>query len=113
MVDRDRIADPQPDPRPALRALHEDLARAGIRLVLVPVPDKAAVEGRRLTRGAGSLGGVPGNPDWPRFVSEMRAAGVEVFDVPPPPVTPPRIWCRTRTGPRSTCSRLQRRLPVT
>jgi alginate O-acetyltransferase complex protein AlgJ len=84
MVDRDRIADPQPDPRPALRVLHEDLARAGIRLMLVPVPDKAAVEGRRLTRGAGSLGGVPANPDWPRFASEMRVAGVDVFDVPLP-----------------------------
>jgi len=84
MIDRDRIADPQPDPRPALRALHEDLGRAGIRLVLVPVPDKAAVEGRRLARGAGRRAGVPGNPDWPRFAGEMRAAGLEVFDVPLP-----------------------------
>ena len=49
MLDRDRVAEAQPDPRPALRALHDDLARAGIRLVLVPVPDKAAVEGRRLS----------------------------------------------------------------
>jgi len=84
MLDRDRIADPRPDPRPALRALHEDLARAGIRLLLVPVPDKAAVEGQRLGRGAGGAGAGSGNPDWPRFASEMRAAGLDLFDVPPP-----------------------------
>jgi len=83
MLDRDRLADGQPDPRPALRALHDDLARAGIRLMLVPVPDKAAVEGRRLASGFHE-GRAPNNPDWPRFVSDMRAAGIEVFDVPPP-----------------------------
>jgi alginate O-acetyltransferase complex protein AlgJ len=81
MLDRDRVTAAQPDPRPALRALHEDLARAGIRLVLVPVPDKAAVEARRL---APAVAAVPGNPDWRRFAADMRAAGVEVFDVPPP-----------------------------
>lgn len=83
MLDRDRVADAQPDPRPALRALHDDLARAGIRLLLVPVPDKVAVEGSRLA-GRFRVGSAPNNPDWPRFVADMRAAGLEVFDVPPP-----------------------------
>ncbi|HEV8397600.1 MAG TPA: hypothetical protein VGQ37_25120 [Vicinamibacterales bacterium] len=89
MLDRDRIADPQPDPRPALHALREDLARAGIRLLLVAVPDKAAVEGQRLARGAGGAGAGPDNPDWTRFASEMRAAGLELFDVPAPAVGAP------------------------
>ncbi|HZI78562.1 MAG TPA: hypothetical protein VFD69_03575 [Vicinamibacterales bacterium] len=88
MLDRDRVAGAQPDPRPALRALHEDLARAGIRLVLVPVPDKAAVEARRLAPAAGG-GDLPGNPDWPRFAAEMRAAGLDVFDAPLPPAGAP------------------------
>ena len=87
MIDRDRVDAAQPDPRPALRALHDDLTRAGIRLVLVPVPDKAAVEAHRLS---GSRGGAPfpGNPDWARFAGEMRAAGIEVFDVPAPAGSP-------------------------
>jgi alginate O-acetyltransferase complex protein AlgJ len=81
MIDRDRVAAAQPDPRPALRALHEDLARAGIRLLLVPVLDKAAVEADRL---AATAGDVLANPDWTRFAADMRAAGVDVFDVPLP-----------------------------
>jgi len=81
MLDRDRVAAAQPDPRPALRALREDLARAGVRLLLVPVLDKAAVEARHLTPDARA---VPANPDWMRFAADMRAAGVEVFDVPLP-----------------------------
>ncbi|HJV94921.1 MAG TPA: hypothetical protein VJ608_02745, partial [Albitalea sp.] len=84
MLDRERVTSAQPDPRPALRALHEDLARAGIRLVLVPVPDKAAMEARRLSTAIGGEGAAPGNPDWPRFAADMRAAGAAVFDVPRP-----------------------------
>jgi hypothetical protein len=84
MLDRDRVEEAQPDPRPALRALHDDLARAGIRLVLVPVPDKAAVEGRYLVGGSDNPNRAVTNPDWPRFAADMRAAGLEVFDVPQP-----------------------------
>ena len=88
MIDRDRVDAAQPDPRPALRALHEDLARAGIRLVLVPVPDKAAIEARRVAPSVDVGAAVPGNPDWARFAGEMRAAGIEVFDVPAPASRP-------------------------
>jgi len=84
MLDRDRVDDAQPDPRPALRALHDDLTREGIRLVLVPVPDKAAVEGRYLGRASDTTTRVVSNPDSPRFAADMRAAGLDVFDVPPP-----------------------------
>jgi hypothetical protein len=84
MRDRDRVADAQLDPRLALRALHEDLTRAGIRLVLVPVPDKAALEGRWLSTAFGRAGGEAVNPDWSRFVAGMREAGLEVFDAPRP-----------------------------
>jgi alginate O-acetyltransferase complex protein AlgJ len=84
MLDRDRVEGAQPDPRPALRALHDALAQAGIRLLLVPVPDKAAVEASRLSPRVADAGARPGNPHWPRFVAEMRAAGLDVFDVPRP-----------------------------
>jgi alginate O-acetyltransferase complex protein AlgJ len=84
MLDRDRIADAQPDPRVALRALQDDLSRAGIRLMLVPVPDKAALEGRRLSAALQRAGREAVNPDWPAFVSTMRETGIEVFDVPRP-----------------------------
>jgi alginate O-acetyltransferase complex protein AlgJ len=84
MLDRERVADAQPDPRPALRALHDDLARAGIPLILVPVLDKAAAEGRRLSPAFPGPDDLAVNPDWTRFAGEMRAAGLDVFEVPRP-----------------------------
>jgi hypothetical protein len=85
MSDREHIERPQPDPRPALRALRRDLTAAGLSLVLVPVPDKAMYESRYLagaprarTREALS------NRDWPRLLAELRRDGFDVFDVPAP-----------------------------
>jgi hypothetical protein len=69
-----------PDPRPAVLGLHRALARRGIRLVLFPVPDKAAVEARRLHGRGPEVWPVAGNPDYRRFVAELRAAGVAVFE---------------------------------
>jgi len=85
------------DPRPAILALHEALAKRAIRLILFPVPDKAMLQPLEL-HGRGGLSGhgtpVARNLDWGRFVDEMRARGVAVFD-PTPPVLhaqePPRF----------------------
>jgi hypothetical protein len=67
------------DPRPAILELDAALARRGIRLVLMPVPDKAAVEAESLhARGRPSR--VVDNPDFDRFVGELQARGVAVFD---------------------------------
>jgi hypothetical protein len=74
-----------PDPRPAVLALDRALAARGIRLVLFPVPDKAALQPGELHRRGGGLGV---NPDYPRFVAEMRAAGVLVFDPTPQRLAP-------------------------
>jgi hypothetical protein len=75
-----------PDPRPAVLGLHRALAARDIRLVLFPVPDKAALQPAQLhgrpTRQVAS------NRDYPRFVEEMRAAGVLVFDPAPAALTP-------------------------
>lgn len=66
------------DPRPAILAFQRALAQRGIRLVLLPMPDKAALEPGRLR---GSAAAVPAqNVDYERFLSELRAAGVAVLD---------------------------------
>ncbi len=81
MADREGIADPQPNPLPALLELQRALAARGTRLVLAMVPDKAMVHADRL---GGPAGPPPSNPDWPALVDALRAAGVDVFEVPPP-----------------------------
>jgi SGNH hydrolase-like domain, acetyltransferase AlgX len=78
----ERDADNAPihaDPRPAILDFNAALARRGIRLVLMPVPDKAAVEAESLhARGRPSR--LPENADFDRFLTELRAEGVAVFD---------------------------------
>ena len=85
-----------PDPRPAILAFHDALARRGIKLILFPVPDKAMLQPLQL-HGRGDRTGtmeVPHNPDWAPFVAELRARGVAVFDPGPAtlnPGEPPRF----------------------
>jgi alginate O-acetyltransferase complex protein AlgJ len=67
------------DPRPAILAFHHALARRGIRLVLMPVPDKAALQAEQL-HGRGKPAVPPDNPDFDRFLAELRGQGVAVFD---------------------------------
>jgi hypothetical protein len=83
-------ADSEPDPRPAILELHSRCRERGIRLVLLPVPDKAQLQPAQVTRYARFTGPVapPNNPDYQRFVAELRHHGVEVLDVLPPRVDP-------------------------
>lgn len=81
-----------PDPRPAILAFHQALAKRGIKLVLFPVPDKAMMQPLQL-HGRGDPKQpmpVPRTVDWGRFVSELRAVGIAVFD-PTPEVLPPGV----------------------
>jgi alginate O-acetyltransferase complex protein AlgJ len=76
------------DPRPAILAFARALAARDIALVLFPVPDKAMLEPRLLhgrvpSGGQGSIVAIARNADWARFVAEMTAAGVTVFDPTP------------------------------
>ena len=69
-----------PDPRPAILQAHRELAAVGVRLLVLPIPDKSMVQAGRLT--ARELAGtVPQNPSWPRFLADLRNAGVVVVDV--------------------------------
>jgi hypothetical protein len=73
------------DPRVAILAFQRALAARGIVLVLFPVPDKAMLQPSELhgRTEAGDLIAIPRNPDWGRFMAEMTAAGVTVFDPSP------------------------------
>ncbi|MCB9674886.1 MAG: hypothetical protein H6737_07200 [Alphaproteobacteria bacterium] len=65
------------DPRPAVRHFYDDLRRAGIELVVVPIPLKASVHGDVL--------GAPSpvqDRDLPAFVQWMRRQGIRVVDTP-------------------------------
>jgi alginate O-acetyltransferase complex protein AlgJ len=78
-----------PDPRPAVLALHQALLRRGIRLVLFPVPDKATMQPLELHGRDAGKSRLPAetNRDYRRFVDEIRRAGVLVFDPTPAELT--------------------------
>jgi len=74
---------PGPDPRPALRALHGWLEERGARLLVLPVPSKAAIEpegySRRFADGSPPLS----NPSWERWTSWLDAEKIEWLDLRP------------------------------
>jgi len=65
------------DPIPAILAFQHALARRGARLVLLPMPDKAALEPGPL---GGRTSGPAQNVDYERFLEELRRQGVAIFD---------------------------------
>lgn len=65
-----------PDPRPAIQAFHAACTAAGVRLVLMPIPDKAMVHPEKLVSRTWSVD-PPDNPDYTRLLDELP--GVEVF----------------------------------
>jgi hypothetical protein len=73
-----------PDPRPAIFDFARALDRRGIKLVLMPIPDKAMLHPAPLHgRWPQTPAAPPRNPDFARFVAEMQAQGVLVFDATP------------------------------
>ena len=70
-----------PDPRPALLAFNDALARRGVTLVLLPTPVKPSIHPQQLGVRA-SLAPVR-NVSFAQFAEEMRAAGVLLFDPAP------------------------------
>ena len=69
----------QPDPRPALVSLHQQLEGRGIRLIVLPTPVKPSADPRQV--GLDRPGTEPVmNPSYRRYVQDLQEAGVAVFD---------------------------------
>jgi alginate O-acetyltransferase complex protein AlgJ len=66
------------NPLPAILDFHRFLAARGIRLVLMPMPDKAALESTQL-HGRRVKGAVD-NRDAAQFIRQLQLAGVAIFD---------------------------------
>jgi alginate O-acetyltransferase complex protein AlgJ len=102
LLDRDRLAlakrelidagevKPSPDPRPAIRAFNEDCRKAGVHLVVMPVPEKAMLQPKELTARLDrkTPRTVPANIDYARILDELRRDGVDVFDPSPKRLNP-------------------------
>ena len=67
------------DPLPAIFAFQAALTKRGIRLVLLPLPDKSALVSAPLRARAGASQPAQ-NPDFPEFLLRMRKHGVAVVD---------------------------------
>jgi alginate O-acetyltransferase complex protein AlgJ len=70
----------QPDPRPAILDFDAACKKAGVRLVVVPIPDKVTVMPTAAGLNPGQSPEAVVNVDYPRFVAELREAGVDVYD---------------------------------
>jgi alginate O-acetyltransferase complex protein AlgJ len=87
------------DPLPAILDFRDQLRRAGVELLLVPVPPKAAAVPDTLPDGAaaGSAGRLDAADA--EFYGVLRAAGIELLDLQPELAAQrePRAFCRTDT----------------
>ena len=75
------VAAAQPDPRPVIFDLHQQLARRGIDLIVMPTPVKPGVHPERLTGRTRGGAAIARNPSYRSFVEELTGQGVLVFDV--------------------------------
>ena len=95
---KDLRAPPQPDPRVAIREFSDQCTRMGARLIVVPIPDKAMLQPAELSRRLANdhSAAPPNNPDFSRFVAELRADGIDVFDPTPATIGPDDKWFLTQ-----------------
>ena len=82
--------DPNPDPRPAILRFNDDCRKAGVHLIVAPMPDKAQLQPAQLTRRMEFDAPMPppNNRDFAQFVRELRQRGVDVFDPTPAQLRP-------------------------
>ena len=71
---------PHPDPLPAIEGWASGLSERGIQLMLVPTPVKPSIRPQGLAGEAPGARGAIQNPAYPRFLEQVLAAGVEVYD---------------------------------
>src|ERR1044071_966364 len=74
-----------PDPRPAIIQFHRDCQAAGGHLIFMPIPVKPMIQPAELSSRFDFDGQrTPlNNPDYARFITDLRAAGVDIFDPTP------------------------------
>lgn len=77
------------DPREAIIAFHQDCQRNGVHLIYVPVPTKPMLQPMELAPRLSQPRPlkVPQNASYARFIADLKAAGVDVFDPTPEKVT--------------------------
>jgi hypothetical protein len=68
------------DPFPAIKSFHDQLSARGIRLLVVPAPNKESVYPDLVARRAAGAGVVVGRPV-AALLESLRAAGIEVVDL--------------------------------
>ena len=101
------------DPIPALKAFNDDLAKLGIKLIVVPVPPKIAVEPcGGLKRGEAMAYLRP-------FYAELRARGIDVLDLSETylAAADTHFYCRTDAhwspvGIDAAANELAKRIPL-
>lgn len=69
-----------PDPVAAILSFQRALAQRGARLVVLPMPDKAALEPAPLNGGPRATHVQAANVDYDLFLEELHEQGVSVFD---------------------------------
>jgi|GEM_PF-577551 len=76
---RAHAAEVQPDPEKAILDFKRQLDARGIKLVVVPMPTKPMIEPEMLV-GPSAAGASLQNPSYGKFVSDMTAQGVTIYD---------------------------------
>ena len=74
-------APPQPDPVKAILHFRDQLAQRGIALIVVPAPIKPMIHPERFVRAYEDCPVPLANASHAHFVSDLRKAGVPVFDI--------------------------------
>lgn len=85
---------PQPDPVKAILHFQDQLARRGIALIVMPAPSKPMIHPEQFVRAYAGWPVPLANASYPRFVAELRQAGVPVFDISQ------ELAERKKTGPQ-------------
>lgn len=71
---------PQPDPRKAVLAFNNELAKRGIKLILMPTPVKPVIQPEKFAAGFEGYDKPVHNSSYAEFVRDMEKQGIPVFD---------------------------------
>lgn len=93
---KQHLTPPQPDPRPCILEFHTQLARRGIRLIVMPVPNKSAIHPEYLSSRYDEYPNPLENESFRQFKLEMDRAGVLMFD--PAPILKSRYENKSADG---------------